>query len=86
MAEAVECVASADVFIASEDEFSHAAVALSKNVRILTDQWASDVDEDMVLLNPAAAVAGLPTEKRSQLKTVFRDWLECSHGMVTALQ
>lgn len=71
-------MASADIMVASEHEVSRAAAALSSNVRVLTDEWELDEDEDMVVVNPAVTVAGMTRADRARLEMVMREWLGCS--------
>lgn len=81
VAESLECVSSADVFLSSEDGFSHAAAMLTKNVRVLTDRWEVEDDEDMIALNPANTVAGLSTREQDNLMRIMGDYRECSLRM-----
>lgn len=74
--EAVECAASADIFVSSESEFSHAAAMVSKNVRILTDRWNPEEEEMMMTLEPATTVAGM-RGKRAKLGGIIREYRDC---------
>lgn len=80
MTDALECIAAADVMISSEDEFSKAAAALSGNVKILTDQWDIDADEEMVIVDPLVIMAGtaMPLADRAEFCRVIREYRECS--------
>lgn len=77
MPDALECVAQADVLVGSEDEFSQAAVTLSRGVKVLTDRWEVDADEDVIALNPAKAIAGLSPRERGELREAVEAWLGC---------
>lgn len=76
--DAVECMSTVDVMVGSEGKFSKAAAALSANVKVLTDQWELDSDEEMVALDPAKTVAGMPADDRAELTRVVGEWHECA--------
>lgn len=78
MPDAVECLAAADVMISSEDSFSEAAAAMAANVKVVTDHWEVDEDEEMVSLSPAATVAGVSGDARAELNRIVRDWHHCN--------
>lgn len=82
--DAVECLASTDVMLSSENDISRAAAAISSSVKVLTDQWEPDRDEGIVVLNPAATVAGISSEARVELKRVIEEWHECSSSVLSA--
>lgn len=74
--EAVECAASADIFVSSESEFSHATAMVSKNVRVLTDRWSPEEEETMMTLEPATTVAGMGSNQ-AKLGTIIREYRDC---------
>lgn len=74
--EAIECAASADIFVSSESEFSHATAMVSKNVRVLTDRWSPEEEETMVTLEPATTVAGMG-RNQAKLGSIIREYRDC---------
>lgn len=78
MPNALECMAAADVMIASESDFSRVAATLSVNVKVLTDRWEVDEDEAMIALNPAIAMAGMLPAERAELQKIVEEKHECS--------
>lgn len=74
--DALECIAAADVFVGSEDAFSRVAAVLSNNVKVLTDSWELDPDEEMVTLHPPNIVADIQTSNvAEELRNVIEHWL-----------
>lgn len=76
--DALECMAAADVMVGSESKFSKAAAAMSVGVKVLTDQWEVDEDEEMVALDPAQTVAGMAANDQTALLRAVEEWHACS--------
>lgn len=79
MKDAVECMASADIFIGSDDSFSHEASRVSHNVRVMTP-YGPLPEEDMFVLSVESAVGGLSASEQSEFRAVVQHWRECSQA------
>lgn len=82
-ADALECIAAADVFVSSENRFSAAAISVSENIRVLTDMWEHDLEEDIIALSPLHMMRGLELSLRrndpnwAELSRMVREYYQC---------
>lgn len=82
-ADALECIAAADVFVSSENSFSAAAISISENIRVLTDMWEHDLEEDIIAFSPLHMMRGLELSLRrndpnwAEMSRMVREYHQC---------
>lgn len=76
----MRCMAAADIFIGSDDEFSRDASRISHNVRVVTP-YGPLPEEGMFVLSVESAVGGLSAAEQSDFRAVIRHWRACSLAM-----
>lgn len=64
------------MLISSESSFSKAAAALSENVKIVTDAWEDDEDEQIVIISPLRTMSGaaMALGDRREFGRVIREY------------
>lgn len=75
--ETFDCLATADVVVASESSFSEAAAAVSTNVKVML--WENQTEQDRVTLNSRAAASSgdVSSDEQLEMNTAIADWWHC---------